>query len=377
MLAQDAATRAIQAHLSDDLAALGRTHAACAAHGMAWHQGQLSADVALGFAQLDPAPRPLPARAVFDLASVTKALVTATLWMRAVDAGLAAPHTPLAALWPAWDEAVGDNGATFAHLLNHSSGLPAWHKFYEEYPIEGDVPTRAARRDAILSRIAAMPRLGAPGQVYAYSDLGYIALCHVLERLWGAPLDGLAQDQIFGPLGMTSARFVREAQGERILDAVATERCARRGGVVVGRVHDENSALMGGVSGHAGAFCDAPDLLRFGVHMLGIDQGQGPGIVSREILRWCWSEDARGADGHHLGGWDTPSGPRSSAGRHLTPEATVGHLGFTGTSLWIDRATQRVAVLLTNRVHPTRDNPHILAMRIAFHEAIAPAPSRA
>ena len=164
---------------------------------------------------------------------------------------------------------------------------------------------------------------------------------------------------------------------ERIDDAVATERCARRGGVVVGRVHDENTALMGGVSGHAGAFCDAPDLLRFGVHMLGIDQGQGPGIVSREILRWCWSEAARGAAGHHLGGWDTPSGARSSAGRHMTPDATVGHLGFTGTSLWIDRAQQRVAVLLTNRVHPTRDNPHILAMRIAFHEAVAPALSRA
>jgi len=138
---------------------------------------------------------------------------------------------------------------------------------------------------------------------------------------------------------------------------------------VVGEVDDDNTAVRGGVSGHAGCFATAQDVGRFAEHMRCIDQGD-LGIVSQEVLQHCWSERARGADGHHLGGWDTPSGPRTSVGRGFGRRSTVGHLGFTGTSMWVERERGVVAVVLTNRVHPTRDNPRILELRIDVHEAV-------
>jgi CubicO group peptidase (beta-lactamase class C family) len=362
-------------HVTDDVARIGLDRSTSAAHVLVVRDGHIAADLSAGHAALVPAHRPLQASPIFDLASVTKPLVGATLAWLAVDRGLLDLDAPLEALIPGWDRAPDHlPGATLAHLLNHTSGLAAWRKFYEEWPIEPPVSDLPAQRAAILDAALLHPRAYAPGHAHAYSDLGFMLLGDLLSRTFNAPLDLLARQHIFDPLHMTSARYVSRINKDLpIQEAVATEYCTHRGRIVVGEVHDENTMCMGGVSAHAGVFSTARDLATFGQHLLEIDQGAGGvsrGIVSQEILRWAWSEDAGSPHGSHRGGWDTPSGARSSAGSVLSHPHTVGHLGFTGTSLWIDRQSATVVVLLSNRVHPSRDNPRAHALRVAIHDAL-------
>ncbi len=383
----DALRAAMERHTSDESERIGQDRAASAAHCVVIEGGEVVFDRAVGWRTLTPSPQPLGHDAIYDLASVTKIVSAATLLMRAVGDGRARLDTPIHEVLPAWAEVGGPQEATLLHLLNHTSGLPAWHKYYEELPFD---PTDAdpgaptweelrAQRDLIRVRAISAPRQAAPGSRYAYSDLGYITLAWALEELFadvGDGLDEVAKALIFEPLGLDRARYSsRIKRQHRIEGAVATELCSRRG-IVEGWVHDENTYVMGGVSGHAGVFATAREVAAFGQHMLEIDQGTREGIVPRDVLQRCWSEETRGADGHHLGGWDTPSGARTSVGRGFDRGCTVGHLGFTGTSLWIDRGRGVVAALLTNRVHPTRENPRILDMRIDVHEAIIP-PRRA
>lgn len=365
---------ALAGQVTGEIARLGVDRSTSAAHVVVWREGALVADVARGWAQLEPAPRVLGPDAVFDLASVTKAMVGATLAWQGIERGLFEAATPLEELLgEAWGEAQGwAPGATLGHLLNHTSGLAAWRKFYEEWPVEPPEADVASQRRAIMDAACANPRAYAPGQGYAYSDLGFILLAQILERAYGAGLEEVAARQIFAPLGLVKTRYVSRMRGdEAIADAVATERCGHRGRVVVGQVHDENTAAMGGVSAHAGVFSTARELAVFGQHLLALDRGElGSGIVSPELVRWGWSRGAGSAFGSHVGGWDTPSGARSSAGDKLSAAHTVGHLGFTGTSIWIDREAALVAVLLTNRVHPTRENPRAHAMRVAVHDVL-------
>ncbi|MBA2663242.1 MAG: beta-lactamase family protein [Bradymonadaceae bacterium] len=371
----------LAAEIASELDQIGARACCSAAQAIVWQRGTLVFDEALGHIDLSsPSAALITASTPMDIASVTKALVTATLAMQAVDEGLVDWDTPLSRLVERWQP--GDAraaSATLLHLLNHSSGLPAWVKFYERFPLDPDAEGARATHAAVIAEIAATPLVAAPGQHYAYSDLGYILLGHILEQVFSAPLDRLARARIFSPLGMAQSGFVSTLAGDRaLLGAAATERCALRGRLIVGTVHDENTNIQGGVAGHAGVFSTAQDLLRFATHLLAIDHGERPerALVSAETLAFCWSEAARGADGSHLGGWDTPSGASSSAGRGFSAGRSVGHLGFTGSSLWIERDSATIAVLLTNRVYPTRQNERIKALRIAFHEAIlAPAPS--
>lgn len=365
------ALSALTPFLTHDPAALATTHATSALHALAASPSAILCDHVLGLSQLLPTARALSRpHPIFDLASVTKIIVPATLAMQAVTQGVLSLSTPLQELLPEWD-----NQATLLHLLNHTSGLPAWHKYYLEYPLEGLTQGAwRAQREAVLERVIATPKAPA-GSVYAYSDLGYMALMVVLERALGERLDVLARERIFAPLEMERTRYVNLLEGDEPLeDAVTTELCPVRG-VVRGIVHDENTQVLGGVSGHAGVFGSAHDLLKFARALLEVDAGEERHAlgISPEVLGQFWSEQARAQGGHHVAGWDTPSGERSSAGRGFPRSSTVGHLGFTGTSLWMDRASGTAAILLTNRVHPTRENPRIFAMRVAFHEAIMPA----
>lgn len=364
------AHEALARFVSDDLDAIATTHAASAAHGLAKRGDTVLCDVRMGKAQLDPTERGLPDDPIFDLASVTKPLVPVTLAMQAVSEGLISLDTPLREVLSDWD-----NGATFQQLLNHSSGLPAWYKYYLEHPLSHDTPEDwRTERAKVLARARGASKHPA-GEVYAYSDLGYMTLMVVIEALFGEPLDRLANERIFAPLQMQRTRYVNLIEGDPpISEAVTTEVCPVRG-PVTGIVHDENTMVLGGVSGHAGVFGTAHDLLRFCEALLSIDAGaSSPLSISPEVLRAFWAREtmAAAAGSHHLAGWDTPSGQRSSAGRGFPRETTVGHLGFTGTSVWMDRASGTIAILLTNRVHPTRENPLIFDMRVAFHEAIMP-----
>lgn len=341
---------------------------------------------------------PLEVDSLFDIASVTK-LFTATLAMIAHDRKLLHFDDDLGQVFDAM------SGVTLAAILNHTSGLDAWRQWYLELsvPVEGGLPDLSAlraNREHILQDILESERKP-PGQTYAYSDLGYILLGRCLEEVFGQRLDDLVRVEICEPLGLKHTSYVNLLNGELPLQAVPTERCPVRGASssaalssrdefervrhlpdeshavsdptrgksVEGVVHDENAWIQGGVCGHAGLFSNVEDLLRFGAHFLAISNGK-TGIIRAETLAHAWDRKHLHPQGHHVLGWDTPSGESTSVGRGFSRAKTYGHLGFTGTSLWLDLAHETVAVLLTNRVYPTRNNPGILELRIAFHEAV-------
>jgi CubicO group peptidase (beta-lactamase class C family) len=354
----------LASHIADSIDEIPATRA-CSASQWAVSTPSGTYHAALGHSRFTPDIAMTPTTPV-DIASVTK-VFTATACMIAVDEGRVTLDTPVSTFFPTFE------GPTLRHLLNHTSGLPAWRQFYLELNAR-DTAAMARNREFILREILATERY-VWGHTYAYSDLGYILLGRVVESIFGQPLDEVIRTRITEPLGMTHTRFVNLLSGDTPLsDAAATERCEMRepsGDPVIGVVHDENCWIQGGVCGHAGLFSTASDLLTFGQHLLAVDSGH-EGIVSRTTLQSFWAADQCHKDGHHVLGWDTPSGERTSVGRGFSRAGTVGHLGFTGCSLWISRLQKVVAILLTNRVYPTRQNPRILDLRIAFHEAVIP-----
>ncbi len=325
-----------------------------------------------------PNPQPVTARTPFDIASITKSLVGATLAMQAVDERRIDWYTPIDEVLPAWNRHRAHSAPvpTLLQLLNHTSGLPDWHPFFEDHPVDPTPRGAIDALNAVVDHIASMELAGPPGTTHTYSDPGYILLTRILEELFDAGLADLARRRIFTPLRLHNTGYAGTRRDPSPVDgAVVTEDCPHRQRVIRGTVHDTNTNVIGGVSTHAGVFSTAGDLLQFGQHLLAIDTGietDVEPIVSRNALRFSWSDDAGSDVGHHRAGWDTPSGERSSAGRGADPDHTVGHLGFTGTSIWIERNRGIISVLLTNRVYPTRDNDAIKDLRIAVHETILP-----
>lgn len=370
----------LRSHVATDRADIGESKTCCAIQAAA---ASLDDDLyrgAFGTVDLDTsAPTTVREDTPFDIASITKALVGATLAMQAVDEGRVHWDTPVVDILPAWSDNPHPDAhrLTFLQVLNHTSGLPDWRKFYLDHPLDPS-PTQARKtRRAVVDAIIDTPLEAVPGTQHTYSDLGYILLARLLELLFdGEALRGLANKRIFRPLDLTHTAFVECPQlPSRIAGAAATEDCPLRERVVRGTVHDRNTNVIGGVSAHAGVFSTATDLLRFARHLLAIDRGRDVDapLVSRKTLRFAWSPEAASADGHHLAGWDTPSGERSSAGRSFHRDHTVGHLGFTGTSLWIERQREVISILLTNRTYPSRENDRIKDLRIEFQESILPA----
>jgi serine-type D-Ala-D-Ala carboxypeptidase len=221
-------------------------------------------------------------------------------------------------------------------------------------------------RDA-ASRVALEPR----AQGSLYSDLGYLVAGAALARAGGQALDVLVRSEVSEPLGIADQLFYAASLDagarEALIARVApTELCSYRGRVVRGEVHDENCYAYGGIAGHAGLFGTARAVLNFGLEILRVLTGRSA-FLDRELL--LWALQARPGGGHVVG-WDTKSREGSSAGA-LFCESAFGHLGFTGTSLWCDPERERCAVLLSNRVHPTRDNIAIRTLRPRFHDLCA------
>jgi CubicO group peptidase (beta-lactamase class C family) len=211
--------------------------------------------------------------------------------------------------------------------------------------------------------VLATPLEAPPGTRAAYSDLGAIILGQAIERLYSASLAQLAARRIFHPLGMSGTRFLPPRSW--LARIAPTEHDSWRGRLVHGEVHDENAAFLGGVSGHAGLFGSAKDLLRFGEWLLGRYRGDPAGshepvVTAATVRRFTTRQDLVAGSSRALG-WDTPS-LGGSAGTRLAP-ASFGHTGFTGTSIWIDPTRELVVVLLSNRVHPSRDNPRLAPLR--------------
>ena len=217
--------------------------------------------------------------------------------------------------------------------------------------------------------------MGIPRHVHATTRaLGFIALGILLERVAGVPLDAVIEAEVLRPLGLADTVFLSGLDPERAAarsagrSFVATR--AARGEVLCGRVDDDNAWMMGGVAGHAGLFATADDVGRFAQAWLDALAGRS-GWLAAEVAEAFLARDRTPGSGRALG-WDTPSPAGSALGTRLGrgPRGAVGHLGFTGTSLWIDPARQLVVVLLTNRVHPSAANDKIRQLRPALHDAV-------
>jgi serine-type D-Ala-D-Ala carboxypeptidase len=284
----------------------------------------------------------------FDLASVTKPMATAMVALTLIDDGRLALDAT-AARWLDLPPAI-----TVAHLLGHAAGFPAHRKLYERI-WSGDRDGEPDGRAALVAMASRTPLERAPGAEAVYSDLGFITLAAVCERAGGAPLEELTAHAL-APLELAATRFVDLQRGDRLAGAPATERDDRRG-LVCGEVHDENAHAGGGIAGHAGLFAPIGDVAAFAAAMAEAPD-RGAARVSAATARHAFTTAAAPSTSWRLG-WDTPSTtPGVSHAGDAWPRAhAVGHLGFTGTSVWIDWAHGRYAVLLTNRVHPRRDRP--------------------
>jgi CubicO group peptidase (beta-lactamase class C family) len=300
----------------------------------------------------DEAARP-DATSIYDLASLTKVVGLATAAMLAVDEGKLDLDAPVERYIPSF-VGSGKERVTVRLLLAHASGLPAWRPLFRE----------VATRNAAFTLAHSTALDSSPGSTEAYSDLGAIVLTQVIETVYRERLDSLLHRRVFRPLGMTSTGYLPPPSWrERV---APTELDQWRGRVLRGEVHDENAAVMDGVSGHSGLFGSAEDLLTFAEWILeqGVGRTGGRAAVLREFTR---RQNLVPGSTRALG-WDTPS-ERGSAGTRLSP-SSFGHTGFTGTSLWIDPERHLAIVLLSNRVNPTRDNARWAPVRGALSDLV-------
>jgi len=289
----------------------------------------------------------------WDLASLTKILAPTPLALLAIEQGRLTLDDTLGRFFPA---PASHSGITIRQLMTHTSGITP-HVLLELQP--GCTP------DTVVDTVLALPLEGEAG-IPRYSCLGYIVLGRILEQVYGQPLDVLARQFVFDPLGMTHAEF--NPPGENI---AATEVNPLTGEFLIGVVHDENARFLGGISANAGLFGDLNDCARF-AQMLA-QQGEGllsPATMRKATLNYTPGHDVHRGLGFHLGGTE------GNYLGDLFPENSFGHTGFTGTSIAVDPQSGLWAVLLTNRVHPTRDNEKHLRFRRRFHNAIYAAYSR-
>ncbi|MGH7657341.1 MAG: serine hydrolase domain-containing protein [Gemmatimonadales bacterium] len=297
----------------------------------------------------DPA-RP-DSNTIYDLASLTKVVALTTVTMQLVEEGLLDLDAPVNRYVPAFT-GTGKDAVTIRHLLTHTSGLPDWRPLHLE---------TETRREA-LALVDSTPLDTVPGLRYEYSDLGAIVLTQAVEAVGGHRIDTLFAMRVAEPLGLASTRYLPPAEWT---DRIApTENDPWRGRILRGEVHDENASRLGGVSGHAGLFSNVPDLLTFSEWLLGAMNpgfGKGWAVPPPEQLPTFIKRQNIPPGSSRALGWDTPSG-ESSGGRYIAP-SSFGHTGFTGTSIWVDPVRGIAIVLLTNRVHPSRERSSVHDLR--------------
>jgi CubicO group peptidase (beta-lactamase class C family) len=336
---------------------------------------------------------------IFDLASLTKVIATTTASAILYERGLLELDAPVIGVVPEFmADSCGEpdprrRDVTFRMLLAHSSGLPAYEKLF----------LKAHSRDDLLRAAFTTSLSTTPGTHAEYSDIGFIVLGTALERIAGEPLDVFCQREIFGPLAMTHTTFNPPEETRKQIPPTADERDEEECGagtpfgklragsacempsektppgvslqarstfrkqIIQGEVQDENAYILGGVAPHAGLFSTAEDLARFAHTML----NEGNPILRPETAALFTRREPAPLGTSHALGWDTPSAP-SQSGKYFGPRA-FGHLGYTGTSLWIDPDRQLSITLLTNRTWPDCTNPAIKQVRPRFHDAVIEA----
>ena len=340
------------------------------------HGGGESCLVTAGRLSTDPPGISVPSSAVYDLASLTKPLATVTCLALLIQRGQCRLDDRVDALLPELrNTPVGQ--ATLRHLLTHSSGLPGWRGFYEQLSPNAVLPSsEEARADAgrqVLELIKKEPVVYGRGERSLYSDLGFMLLGLVIERLSGTALDQFVCEHVVQPLkayplGYLPTDQEGESRKRSMGNLIAPTECDPwRVRLLCGEVHDENAAALGGVAGHAGLFGTAEAVLAVtGAWLMGYQRK--PSILNSEIVRDFARRQTTVPGSSWALGWDTPSSP-SSSGRYFSSQS-FGHLGYTGTSIWIDPVCELEVVLLSNRVHPSRKNEEIRVFRPTIHDLV-------
>lgn len=306
---------------------------------------------AFGNRMCTPEIKPMQRDTIFDLASLTKPIVTATLIMRLAECGPVALNAPIQNYLPDFIHPQ----VTISHLLTHTSGLPAWRATYLE----------SKTKEGIINYLSQISSDYPTGTQVVYSCLGYILLGKLLERLTDEPLDVLAQKWIFQPLGMNWTRY--NPPSAWIDKCAATEDSNSfekrmvdyqphdwREGIIVGEVHDENAHFLGGVSGNAGLFSTAADIGKFCQMLI----NGGNGVLMTESINQMATVQTTGLNESRGIGWI------------ILEDGSLYHTGFTGTSIRINLKRKMFAILLTNRVHPDASRPGIIDFRAKFYRPI-------
>jgi CubicO group peptidase (beta-lactamase class C family) len=324
-------------------------------------RGKIVLEEALGRMTYETGADPMTLDTIFDLASLTKVVVTTTLAMMLTEEGALDLDKPVQVYIPEF-RGEGKGQVTVRDLFAHCSGMRSWAPFFRELA----VPSPPEAKKAVIDAICRMPLAHPWRSKTVYSDPAYILLGGMIERISGTPLEILAEERIFGPLGLEDTQY---RPPHSLLHHIApTEIDPWRGRVIRGEVHDENAFFVGGVTGHAGLFGTASDLAIFGQMMAKGGMYEGRRYVEAETIR-AWTKPAELVAGSSRAvGWDTAQVPASPLGQG--PSMAFWHTGFTGVSLWIDPERELVAVLLTNRIHPTRENQQIYELRPEFHRVV-------
>lgn len=334
-----------------------------------------------GLASARPERLPMRRNTVFDLASLTKPMATTTAIMMLVDEGSISLDDPVAKTLPTFAER-GKEEVTIRHLLSHSAGLKPWREFHElliqkERKSGEQLLGTKEGRDWIIDRVLRGALVHQPGEAAVYGDLDFIVLAAIVEAVSNQPFDEFCESRIFTRLGLIDTRFIpiptdgsQPAPDSVRSRIAATENCSWRERIIWGEVHDPNASAMGGVAGHAGLFSTADDVMRFGQLFLDAYHDRNPSLPPERVREFCEKQLLPESSDWALG-WDTPTKGASSSGVHFS-EKSVGHLGFTGTSLWIDLERELVVVMLTNRIHQVAKRSRF-DLRPKVHDAIVEA----
>jgi len=334
-----------------------------------------------GLAAARPERLPMRRDTIFDLASLTKPMATATAIMMLLEEGSISLDDPVAKVLPNFAER-GKEEVTIRHLLTHSAGLKPVREFHEQLIQKerktGDrlIGTREGRA-WIIDRVLRSAPVHEPGAAAVYGDLNFIALAALVEEVAKQPFDEFCESRIFTRLGLVDTRFFPiPVDGSQAAPAAirrrvaATENCAWRERIVWGEVHDPNCFAMGGVAGHAGLFSTADDVMRFAQLFLDAYHGRNDSLPQERVREFCEKQFIPESSDWAIG-WDTPTKGVSTSGE-LFSEKSVGHTGFTGTSLWIDLERELIIVMLTNRIHQVVKRSKF-ALRPKIHDAIVDA----
>jgi CubicO group peptidase (beta-lactamase class C family) len=321
------------------------------------HHGKLIAHQGLGHFTYARCARIVGSQTMYDLASVTKVVATTAACMVLHDRGGFNLEQRVADLLPDFG---GDDPrrqrVTLRMLLTHSSGLPAYVKLF----------LTARDKEDLVQQALRVPLTADPGTRAEYSDIGFILLGEALQRLTGEPLDKFCEREIFKRLSLQTCFNPSRHSYKSLIPPTERDRSFRRR-LIQGEVNDENASVMGGVAGHAGCFSTSLNVSEFAQCML---PGGTPLISPRTLEIFTRCEDFPPGTSRALG-WDTPSQP-SQSGKYFSGRS-YGHLGYTGTSLWIDPERQLSVTLLTNRTWPDRSSQAIKQIRPAFHDAVIEA----